>query len=261
MDTQNTDLLCMGCFTQLQTSGIVCTVCGYDPGLPADSLYMQRSAIFGRPEQPSAPPQPEWYAVRSVPHPSYPPPPYPARNGGYPPAATKPTSNKIKIIAAAVAACLVIGLIIVLSTMLSAPPDNGAETRDDRMSGDAPSTPSASVSAGETITFGGNDWLVLEVSDGKALLLSEGIIEKRPYHRTYADITWKGSDLREYLNGEYYNSFAPEDRERIAETLVTNADNPWFGTPGGNDTTDRIFLLSLDELVQYFGDSGQLGDQ
>jgi hypothetical protein len=34
-----------------------------------------------------------------------------------------------------------------------------------------------------------------------------------------------------------------------------NPDNPWFGTPGGPATTDRVFLLSLDEVCAYFGDS------
>ena len=130
---------------------------------------------------------------------------------------------------------------------------------------DDPSPPSASgvktVNTGVVIQFGGSDWLVLEVSDGKALMLSEAIVEERAYHNNWEDTTWEGSDLREYLNGEYYNSFAQEERERIAETLVTNADNPWVGTPGGNDTADKVFLLSLEEVVQYFGDSGQLGNR
>ena len=43
----------------------------------------------------------------------------------------------------------------------------------------------------------------------------------------------------------------------ILETTVINNDNPHFGTNGGNNTTDRIFLLSIEELLKYFGDSGQ----
>ena len=37
-----------------------------------------------------------------------------------------------------------------------------------------------------------------------------------------------------------------------------NGLNPWFDTEGGNNTLDMIFLLSLEEVVKYFGDSGQL---
>lgn len=33
---------------------------------------------------------------------------------------------------------------------------------------------------------------------------------------------------------------------------VTNADNKEYGIPGGNDTTDKIFLLSIDEVNKYF---------
>ena len=64
--------------------------------------------------------------------------------------------------------------------------------------------------------------------------------------------------MRRYLNGEFYNRFTAEERGRILETRVINSDNHWYGTTGGADTTDRVFLLSIDEVVRYFGDSGQL---
>ena len=37
----------------------------------------------------------------------------------------------------------------------------------------------------------------------------------------------------------------------------TNSDNQWFKTKGGPDTTDHIFLLSLEEVCTYFGDSSE----
>jgi hypothetical protein len=40
-----------------------------------------------------------------------------------------------------------------------------------------------------------------------------------------------------------------------------NRGNPWYGTRGGNNTTDKIFLLSIEETVQYFGDSGHLASR
>ncbi|MDR0220225.1 MAG: tetratricopeptide repeat protein [Lachnospiraceae bacterium] len=136
----------------------------------------------------------------------------------------------------------------------------------------------------EIMEFGGYSWLILEVRDGKALLLSEYVLELRPYNgEWYEDTTmeeiattWAESDLRAYLNGEFYNRFSESDRARIAETLNENKDNQWFyaeamasgddwwvqcAPRGGADTSDRIFLLSLDEVVRYFGDSGQLGNR
>jgi hypothetical protein len=32
-------------------------------------------------------------------------------------------------------------------------------------------------------------------------------------------------------------------------------------TKGGKETSDRVFLLSIEEIVQYFGDSGQLSNK
>ena len=110
---------------------------------------------------------------------------------------------------------------------------------------------------GSIYQFGGFDWRVLDVQNNKALLITEKIIEQRAYHVEFTDITWENCTLREYLNGEFYNSLGAE-KSAIAETRNENPDNPWYGTAGGRATTDKVFLLSLDELVKYFGDSGAL---
>jgi len=117
---------------------------------------------------------------------------------------------------------------------------------------------------GDIIEFGGKGWLVLDVQEGglfeshRVLIITQDIIGQRTYHGRWTSITWETNDIRNYLNNDFYGRFTAEERQRIAQTAVANYDNPWFGTPGGNDTTDKIFLLSLDELVKYFGDSGQL---
>jgi len=110
---------------------------------------------------------------------------------------------------------------------------------------------------GSTISFGSHDWRVLDIQDGKALLLSSKIVEKRAYHQSNKDITWAACDLRHYLNCEFYDSFG-EGKSRIAEANIMTSNNPWFGTDGGAETNDKVFLLSIEEVVKYFGDSGQL---
>jgi hypothetical protein len=119
----------------------------------------------------------------------------------------------------------------------------------------------------ETVEFGGYEWRVLDVQDGKTLLLSEYILEQRKYHEAFEDVTWETCDLRAYLNGEFYNSFSDSDRAKIVQTRNSTEENPfsqWYGIgstpPGGNDTDDYIFLLSLEEVVRYLGDSGQLAN-
>jgi hypothetical protein len=113
----------------------------------------------------------------------------------------------------------------------------------------------------DLMEFGGYEWLVLEVSEGKALLLSEYVLEYRAYNEGGAGVTWETCTLRAYLNGEFYNSFSADDQARIAQARNSNKDNQWYGTLGGNDTDDYIFLLSLEEVTRYFGDSGQLANR
>lgn len=111
---------------------------------------------------------------------------------------------------------------------------------------------------GGKIKFGKYDWYVLDKQDDRTLIITEKVIDKRTYHNQEVEVTWEKSDLRKYLNREFYNSFSTSDRMRIIEVINENNDNQWYGTNGGNPTTDRIFLLSIEEVVKYFGDSGQL---
>jgi hypothetical protein len=71
-------------------------------------------------------------------------------------------------------------------------------------------------------------------------------------------MTWENSKIRDYLNNVFYHKLISEDQVKVQEVNHSNPDTPWFNTSGGNDTADKVFLLSLDELVNYFGDSGQL---
>lgn len=112
------------------------------------------------------------------------------------------------------------------------------------------------MQVGDRISFGCYDWRVLDMQNNAALIITECIIEQRSYHNAYKDITWADCSLRKYLNDEFYNTFGANDRARIVPVLNKNPDNQWYGSKGGEDTEDRIFLLSIEEAVcRYFGDS------
>lgn len=112
------------------------------------------------------------------------------------------------------------------------------------------------VGVGASISFGGHQWRVLDRQGDAALLVTEKIIEQRPYHDAYREITWADCALRAYLNGAFYEGFSAADRARIMPVVNKNLDNQWYGTKGGEDTEDRVFLLSMEEAVcRYFGDS------
>jgi len=99
---------------------------------------------------------------------------------------------------------------------------------------------------------------VLKTYSNRALLITENIIERRPYNDKYVDTSWENCALRKYFNGELYDSFSKEEEALIAETSISNNNNPWYGTIGGRDTKDKMFLLSIEEVIYYFGDSGDL---
>ena|GEM_PF-6907062 len=65
--------------------------------------------------------------------------------------------------------------------------------------------------------------------------------------------------MRKYLNEQFIAACSNKERARIVQTKLINQNNPWYMSGlGGSDTEDFIFLLSINETVQYFGDSGDL---
>lgn len=111
---------------------------------------------------------------------------------------------------------------------------------------------------GDSVSFGNYAWDVLDIQGDRALLITQHIIAQRPYHDAYTETTWADCALRNDLNGEFYHTFSTADRSRICTVINKNPGNPWYGTDGGIDTDDRVFLLSLEEATcRYFGDSSQ----
>ena len=92
-------------------------------------------------------------------------------------------------------------------------------------------------------------WRVLQSENGEAFLLSDVILDKKAYDESYEYITWEESSLRAWLNEKFMNrTFSAEEKEKINITEIVNQDNPAYGTEGGNNTSDKIFLLSSAEV-------------
>jgi len=70
---------------------------------------------------------------------------------------------------------------------------------------------------------------------------------------------WNSCSLREWLNNTIFYGiyFSEIERGMIACTELEQPDNPKFGTSGGPVTKDRLFLLSIDEVVRYFENEGE----
>lgn len=117
------------------------------------------------------------------------------------------------------------------------------------------------IKKGDIIKFGRYNWRILEVCAEKALLLSERTVKKRKYNsmvifeKGYEEpTTWEECDLRYYLNNEFINTFNDDEKKQIITTNLSNTYNPWYDTDGGSDTSDKLFLLSVDEVLEYLGD-------
>jgi len=139
-------------------------------------------------------------------------------------------------------------------------------------------TTKSDTQPGDIIRFGRYSWRVLKVEKmrgkgkgAKALVLKEAVMENRKFHENWfvtsvTGMTWERCSLRRYLNADFLNTFSNKDQSRILETHVVTPDNPHRnilsmispgGGRGGNDTTDKIFLLSIDEVMEYLEYSKQ----
>ena len=97
------------------------------------------------------------------------------------------------------------------------------------------------------------EWIVLDRQSDKTLLLSKYIIDCKCYNDEFKDVTWENCTLRNWLNNDFYNSaFSSSEQNKILTTNIINSGNSAYGTIGGNNTNDKIFCLSIDEVKKYF---------
>ena len=130
--------------------------------------------------------------------------------------------------------------------------------------------PAAFRTAGNIVTFGRYEqddnedngaepieWVVLEVKDGKALLLSRYGLDCLPYHESRDDVTWETCSLRRWLNTDFVKAaFNKAEWFAILSTDVDNSKEQGiaeqYSAAVGNNTWDRVFLLSYYEMKIYF---------
>ena len=125
-----------------------------------------------------------------------------------------------------------------------------------------PTETPVTVSVGDIITFGRYEqdnniingkedieWIVLAKADNRILIISKYALDCRPYNNEWMDVAWGSCTLRTWLNDFFYNdAFNPTEKARIRQTKLKN--------DGGNDTEDRVFLLSISEAESYFNSNG-----
>ena len=97
------------------------------------------------------------------------------------------------------------------------------------------------------------EWLVLAREGDRLLVISKYALDCQKYNTTYTDVTWASCSLRTWLNGTFINNaFSSDEQAMIRSTTVTADKNPSYSTSPGNDTNDKLFLLSITEVNKYF---------
>ena len=124
----------------------------------------------------------------------------------------------------------------------------------------------STVSVGDIITFGrykqanntSNDkedieWLVLAKEHNKILAISDKALDCQQYNTSYTRGTWENCSLRKWMNGTFLNAaFSTEEQAQILSTKISDYKNSNYSTNPGNATTDKVFLLSINEVNKYF---------
>ena len=97
------------------------------------------------------------------------------------------------------------------------------------------------------------EWLILAKKDNKALIISKYALDSKKYHEKHDDVTWKTCSMRKWLNESFFNeSFNDGEKKRIQSTVVKADKNPDYNSSSENDTNDKVFLLSENEVEKYF---------
>lgn len=97
------------------------------------------------------------------------------------------------------------------------------------------------------------EWIVLDSRGDQKLIITKQAIDTRQYDSRDMYLTWSECGLRQWLNNEFIDTaFSPERQSVIMATKNVNYSNYFYGTNGGADTTDSVFLLSTDEAGTYF---------
>lgn len=91
-------------------------------------------------------------------------------------------------------------------------------------------------------------WRVLDGDGTYLAVMADQALDSRSYHSDYQNITWEKCTLRKWLNETFYQTaFTAKERAAIGTAKVTNSKNADYSTKGGNNTSDKIYLLSLQE--------------
>ena len=170
-------------------------------------------------------------------------------------------------IAVSIAAILAVAILITALTKHNK--SNNSEIISQTVQSEPETIP---LEVGDHITFGQYEqnnasdgkedisWIIIDKKEDRLLLISEYALDCHSYNIYRKDVTWETCEIRQWLNGDFYGlSFSNNEKSRIIETTLENKANSEYKTNGGNDTVDKVFLLSEEEYKKYFNEFSKDG--
>ncbi len=115
---------------------------------------------------------------------------------------------------------------------------------------------------GDIVAFGKHTWKVLTKSNDKSLIICCNSVKQMTFD---APSNWKDSAIRKWLNDSFLNSEFDENEQQLIcpsmnKTIIYDVN--WvggdsyysFGDQKSLSTSDKVFLLSVQELQEYLPD-------
>ena len=117
-------------------------------------------------------------------------------------------------------------------------------------------------------------WSILEEKDGKAMLIADLLLDSQNFEPSTSNSTYIHSNgesgyasnyelsyIRRWLNDNFYNTaFLSYENAIIQKTFVDNSSETTNTQPNhytGNDTEDKVFLLSYKDISTYYPEDSE----
>ncbi|MCF0229851.1 MAG: hypothetical protein HUJ76_09210 [Parasporobacterium sp.] len=92
-------------------------------------------------------------------------------------------------------------------------------------------------------------WRVLSIEGTTALLLADLVLDDQKYNTILRSITWANCTMRSWLNNTFLNcAFSSSENSAVLNSSLENKNNLYKGTNGGDNTEDKVFLLSEEDV-------------
>ena len=110
---------------------------------------------------------------------------------------------------------------------------------------------------GDTVSFGGEKWLVLDRAGRRLVMICSSPGEKSAFRYVRfndeaGEVTWADSTLRKYLNGRALSVFTDLEISSLVDMTYTPSGNDHYGVfSSSGELTDKVRIFDAEDLSTY----------